>query len=708
MWRRRFRVTGLVLLLGCLGIMSTRAESVYHPTDSIQAIKLLSLSAKATDQQEAVTYAMRSLSIGFQTGNPTIIAKSYRQLAACYRNVRAPRLFELDSLAVSYAASSGNNALYFDALQLLAKDLLNANQMKKAATYLPLLDSVAVLNQQAEHICIAYQIRSFFHYKKFQPSQALDWARKSLSHAMESNNRLLQVRTITQVGESFQHLMKKDSAAVYLFRALELAKEVGNEFELANIENSLGFLYQMSGDQERARQYYTTAMTGYTSAGFPIDAAFTRLALSDVYRRLHRYDSAYASIQKALSDFSSLQNHTGQALAFNYMGRYFSARHEADSTHYYFDQAKAVNKGSGQELTDFFIRTYEAVAHYELGEYSLAENLVKKELARAGKLVPGEIINEAVDIVSIPGLTDSGKIELKKLLVSGDTAQLSGLDTSVVNDIINPYTATTSDLDSLVTLRQHEAVSRIEAQYRVREIRDSLLIARRDQQIARQKVSQRNQALLFTGLLLLALAYLLFLQRRHTKTVRLLKEEADHRITNTLNNVSAIIEDVKASSPDKASFEILEQRIAPLMVLYEMLSSSTQDNVDMQSYIEIICEGRKLAYDQDNRIAVEVNAAVQLDGKTAGRVGLMVNELVTNAFKHAFKKREQGKITVTCRFISANRYFLSVIDNGTGLIPQPSAGLGLQQVKELAREINATINQRTDQGTIFEFYFSNA
>lgn len=701
---RRLGTIGLILLVFCLGIQFARAEGVGINYDSLKAIRLLKLSATASDQKEAISFAISSLSIGMRINNHSIVAKSYRQLASFYRNVRAPQLFHLDSQAVYHAAKARDNSLYFDALQLIAKDFLNSNQTKKAARYLPLLDSLAALSNRSYDLCVASQLQSFYYYKIFQPAQALAFSRKSLTYAMKGSDRLLQLRQLSQLGQNFQNLMKPDSAAIYLYQALDLARQVGDKFELANVQSSLGLLYQMSGDQQRSIRFYRESIHGFREAGQPIETSYTLLALSDVYRQLGNEDSVYASVANAIRELKLIQYKTGLTLAHNYMGRYFSRQNENDSAQYHFNLAKSFSKNNTSELLDFITKSYEAIAQYELGEHASGDELLRKELARIGKLIPAEIINSTVDKVSIPGLSDSMKQNVKGLLLRGDTVVLKNIDSSVSRSI-NPYTGTLADLDSLVAIRQHEAITRIDAQFRVRETRDSLLLARREQQIASQKISLRNQALVFTGLLLVALLFLLYLQRRHNKTVRLLKEEADHRITNTLNNISSIIENVKTESTDHSSFDLLEERVAPLMVLYEVLSSGTNRNVDMQSYFQIICEGRKLSYDHQNRIAVEVNASVTMSGKTAGRVGLIVNELVTNAFKHAFTQQDSGRIVINCRLISSSRYYLSIEDNGTGNVLRHTTGRGLQQVKELAWEIGATMNLRTDHGAMFEFYF---
>ena len=160
--RCRCKVAGIPLLLFCLGTLVTRAEGIGGNADSLKAIRLLTLSEKATDEHHAIAYALSSLSIGFRTKNHTVIAQSYRQLASCYRNVRAPQLLELDSLAVSYAAQSGDDLLYFDALQLIVKDFLNSNQTIKASQLAGHRQRVVAIRKGSYRIELGQVEGSFF------------------------------------------------------------------------------------------------------------------------------------------------------------------------------------------------------------------------------------------------------------------------------------------------------------------------------------------------------------------------------------------------------------------------------------------------------------------------------------------------------------------------------------------------------------------
>ncbi len=101
---------------------------------------------------------------------------------------------------------------------------------------------------------------------------------------------------------------------------------------------------------------------------------------------------------------------------------------------------------------------------------------------------------------------------------------------------------------------------------------------------------------------------------------------------------------------------------------------------------------------------------VSLSVENAVPCGLILNELVTNAFKHAFRGRAEGEITTTLRTGPDGRVDLRVSDNGVGLPAgmdwRKSRSLGLRLIHLLAGQLNATVEMRTGGGTDFLITFA--
>ena len=119
-------------------------------------------------------------------------------------------------------------------------------------------------------------------------------------------------------------------------------------------------------------------------------------------------------------------------------------------------------------------------------------------------------------------------------------------------------------------------------------------------------------------------------------------------------------------------------------------------------------------FETRGRIRAKVEAeALTLDIETMVPCGLIINELVSNSFKHAFKNGVEGPSEIAVEFREApdDMITLTVSDNGVGLPPglglsSPSAkGLGLKLVEALSTQLRAEVSVSRERGTEFRFTF---
>jgi two-component sensor histidine kinase len=91
--------------------------------------------------------------------------------------------------------------------------------------------------------------------------------------------------------------------------------------------------------------------------------------------------------------------------------------------------------------------------------------------------------------------------------------------------------------------------------------------------------------------------------------------------------------------------------------------------------------------------------------------GLIVQELVSNALKHAFPGGRRGQITVSLKQNGGDGFALGVRDDGVGLPegarPEMSSSLGLRLVRILAEQVNATVECKSATGAEFSINFPN-
>lgn len=159
-------------------------------------------------------------------------------------------------------------------------------------------------------------------------------------------------------------------------------------------------------------------------------------------------------------------------------------------------------------------------------------------------------------------------------------------------------------------------------------------------------------------------------REEHIRMRELLLREVDHRVKNNLTILASMLSAQQRKSEIPEVREALEDargRIFSLAKAYDYLNlrATPDDHVEMSTFLDNLVDAiRSSGISEDIRIETEADVW-HLDREHAGAVGLLVNELVTNAVKHAFKDRDKGTINVTLRAHGASAS-LMVRDDGSG------------------------------------------
>jgi two-component sensor histidine kinase len=179
--------------------------------------------------------------------------------------------------------------------------------------------------------------------------------------------------------------------------------------------------------------------------------------------------------------------------------------------------------------------------------------------------------------------------------------------------------------------------------------------------------------------------------------LQLLLDEQGHRIKNDLAIASALIMLQARAQGDPTVRAALESAVARVHVLakgYDHLRPTARDQAtDMQRYLGEVCWKLGESLRGVRPIAVEVEAdRVEIRSQTATRLGLIVNELVTNALKHAFPDDRGGTVYVRLRR-SGGELTLEVEDNGIGCPDAPTDGLGSRLVRLLVQQLRGQMTR---------------
>ena len=203
--------------------------------------------------------------------------------------------------------------------------------------------------------------------------------------------------------------------------------------------------------------------------------------------------------------------------------------------------------------------------------------------------------------------------------------------------------------------------------------------------------------------------------RAALKEKEILLGEIHHRVKNNLQIISSLLTLQAAHILDPAAQDLLrdsQNRIQSMALIHETLYGSNDfAQVDFAIFVDKLLAALIGSYNTDtSRIAIRVDVEpVCLPIDIAVPCGLVVNELITNAFRHAFRGRERGEIRVSLTRQPGGDALLSVSDDGIGLSDQadtaPDDTLGLQLVELLAGQMEGTLSINRSNPTRFSLLF---
>ena len=194
--------------------------------------------------------------------------------------------------------------------------------------------------------------------------------------------------------------------------------------------------------------------------------------------------------------------------------------------------------------------------------------------------------------------------------------------------------------------------------------------------------------------------------KRQLSEKETLLREVHHRIKNNISSIESLLT-LQAGSTENEETKVALQasisRIQSTRVLYEkLLLGKDYQDVSIKSYLESLIDSLVAVFPESKNVCIEKNIInFTISSKKAIPIGIIINELMTNIFKHAFNKNKAGNILIKVNK-TKNQVTLTVKDNGIGINERVKAnkspGFGLTIVKMLAEQLEGTFTMGNDNG----------
>jgi len=174
-----------------------------------------------------------------------------------------------------------------------------------------------------------------------------------------------------------------------------------------------------------------------------------------------------------------------------------------------------------------------------------------------------------------------------------------------------------------------------------------------------------------------------------------LLQEIHHRVKNNLQMVTAMI---RLQPGMDAAKEQLSARIQAMTAVHQLMYESNEFSfLDARDYVERLLTGLELGHSSSVVIDRRVDA-LKLSADQVQPIGLIINEAVTNAFKHAFPDGRSGRISVELTRIDKQNAELVIADDGVGYDVTATARMGSKLIRNLTSQLQGELKLGGQKG----------
>ena len=680
-------------------------------------VALWALSATAQPTEPDSLQRVAKIATGTEQINAyQAISEFYYRSYYNFRNIDSCRLYAKKAYDKSQAEKKPAQAAY--ALRMLAK--VEAREGRHECAFRTVDEALIHALESEDSMCIGktYQTYSLLYYV-IEPDlvKELYYAKLALKYAKTSYPSDDYCNLLITVALSVEDMGDYAEAMTYYAEVLsQLSKGTLSAMVESRLYTSLGSYYFKLKEYDKAVAYMQKAYVFDRKTSDPQGQAVNLGNLALVHKDRGDYQQAEKFSLQAYALSDSMDNKTGLTLeAINLGGLYVDMKNYQGAEHY-LRQGVALAEEAEDQINI-------AYGYLQLGRLYLVQNEVDKA---------AEWLKQALD---------QGETTPDKELMMEIYHHKASLDSLQGNyqDAFLSYQSYTTYKDSLLDEEKNRAIATLEIQYRTaqKDNQISLLKTQNELQIVKeQEMTQRQLSLVAISVLLLGLLGITFnryrLKQRAVSIIQeqkqaieeknaeneLLIREIHHRVKNNLQIILSLLNTQANVLSDPQAVEMItesQNRVRSMALIHEKLYQANNfTQVPVQPYLSEMMHNVARTYRQPVQLYLEVEP-VEISMSIAVPLGLIVTELLTNAFKYAFDDQAGGALRLSFKKEGLNgssRYHLQVQDNGPGLPPDfvldHSRSFGLKLVKGLTHQLNGELRVQSSPGTQFSIQFQEA
>jgi two-component sensor histidine kinase len=579
---------------------------------------------------------------------------------------------------------------------------------------------------------------------------------------------ITHVYTYTALADLYTYLPDYANAQKYAFKALELSEQYKKG--VGQCWMALSIIFSKQKNLVEANKYALMAKTYFEANQSTDDLARAYAFLARYAFTAADYPQAISYYQMSYNTYKQANSIAGQRIALYNLAEIYLKTKDYDKADDYVNQTLDISKGANDVIYQFFINQLKFNINFDRKYYTEALVVadLMLQLARNEKnlenvsqvyqkylsvyLALGDTAKAFVTLEKIATLKDStynteiakhSADLLKKYESEKKEQQIAFLDKEnkfksdklFQEQLLNESLQRENDLKDIEinqSLLLKEGLER-ENTLRKSELDNEVVLnkalnSKNAFMIANSKMERMARWFMLIGLAVLVIFGISYYRNyrnqkaanakisKQADDLKVLMKEVHHRVKNNLQVIVAMLRMQARTLQDQLAIDALntcENRLQSIAIVHEKLYQSQNiSDVVLKEYLQDIVQVLapqylhsfpKLSYQVTDETKLSTNI------ETAIPLGMIVNELVTNAFKYAFHQVAAPHIRIQITSTAPNTFQLVVADNGAGLpngqLPNHYQSLGLKLVQLFTEQIGGTLAYATNNGACFTITF---
>ncbi|MBK7668140.1 MAG: tetratricopeptide repeat protein [Sphingobacteriaceae bacterium] len=564
---------------------------------------------------------------------------------------------------------------------------------------------------------------------------------------------------LNNIGAYYHRTGELNEAIKNYKRGLKINEDIGDERGVSSLLFNIAGIYDSQGAIQQALEYYNLSIVKFEKIGSTRAVAYCLNNMAAIYKNQHENEKALELIKKCRKVFEKEGDKVGVAFCLNNAGALYRDMGNISLALQYLQESLALGQKIGNKsrvanaavnigvLYDGIKRTDSALIYFKEANGLYNELEDKEGLASCLNNIANTYLREG-------RLTEAEKASLSSLEI-GQQVGVPELVKEASESLYNIYKQQ-KKIDKALSMhelfiqmkdsiqnektRKESIRSQFQFEYDLKAVSDSLEFAGIQEtkdlkikvQVAQlEKEETLRLALIFGLILVVVLAILIYrsyklkskdnilissqrdLLEQKNKENEILMNEIHHRIKNNLQIISSLLKLPQQQISTETAKEVMNEsreRVLSIAIIHKLLyESDTKKLVDTKKYIAELSGEITKHFSQKNTLEVTTDVeSVLMDVDRMVPLGLVINELLLNAIKHAFTNVQKPAIEIKLQKEESN-IILKVKDNGivdiSEKIREGGSSFGIKLIYDLAEQMNASVDVFYLNGTNFVLKF---